>query len=199
VGGVRFRRSEAVDVEDFVLFFSYLLELVREPWIGSVTRVQAATHSGDRSMKKFLFQNAIIFSTVFLTLFSVSASAQTVSLSDGTILQGNTNRVGLNIGSIDYWDNGQILNNLIGISNPGFEPLVDRQIWSLAVAGSTTSFQTPNIYDGVPANYWAGATFMVEESQNGGAELGCTGTIASNTGPNYPVTQTNYQYPVFTI
>jgi LysM repeat protein len=38
------------------------------------------------------------------------------------------------------------------------------------------------------------------ESQSGGAELGCSGTIASNTGPNYPLTgQASYTAPVITV
>ncbi len=137
-------------------------------------------------MKKYFFHTAIIFSFI-LTLFAVSASAQTLTLNDGAILQSNTNRAGINIGAIDYWDTGQILKNLIGSSNPGMEPLQNRQIWSLATPGTTTTFTVPDIYDTVPANYWTGGTFTVVDSQSGGAELGCTGTIASNTGPNYPL------------
>ena len=140
---------------------------------------------------------AFVFSII--TTISVSTFAQTLALSDGSIIQGKTKRIGLNIGSINYYDNGQILKNLIGSSNPGFEPLMDRQIWALAVAGTTTTFSVPNIYDGVPANYWTGATFSVVAAQSGGAELGCTGTIASNTGPNYPVATALDISPVITV
>jgi hypothetical protein len=119
-----------------------------------------------------------------MALLTVCAAAQTLSLNDGSIVQSSTNRIGVNIGAIDYWDNGQILKNLIGSSNPGLEPLQDRQIWSLGTAGTTTTFTIPDQWDPVQPNYWAGGTFTVVESQSGGAELGCTGTIASNTGPN---------------
>src|SRR5580658_8094660 len=159
-----------------------------------------STHSGDCSMRKLLIHTATCFSALLLSLLAVSASAQTLSLNDGSILQSNTNRVGVNIGAIDYWDQGQILKNLIGSSDPGMEPLQDRQIWSLAAAGTSTSFTIPDIYDTVPPNYWTGGTFTVVESQSGGAELGCTGTIASNTGPNYPVTSvTTWVAPVITV
>src|SRR5580698_7153679 len=151
-------------------------------------------------MTKFSVYFAAFLAAVTLASLSVSASAQTVVLNDGAILQSKTNRVGVNIGAIDYWDQGQILKNLIGSSNPGMEPLQDRQIWSLAAGGSTTSFTIPDVYDGVSPNYWAGGTFTVVESQSSGAELGCTGTIASNTGPNYPVTSvTTWVAPVITV
>ena len=135
-----------------------------------------------------------------LVLFTSSVFAQTLSLNDGSIVQSSPNRIGVNIGAIDYWDSGQILKNLIGATNPGFEPLQNRQIWALTAAGTTTAFTIPDQYDGVPPNYWAGATFTVVESQSGGAELGCTGLIASNTGPNYPlVGQSTYAAPVMTV
>jgi hypothetical protein len=135
----------------------------------------------------------------FSAIFPSQISAQTLSLNDGAIVRSNTNRIGINIGAIDYWDNGQILKNLIGSSNPGFEPLQAQQIWALGTAGTTTTFTIPDKYDGVPPNYWSGGTFTVVQSQSGGAELGCTGTIASNTGPNYPlIGQSTYTAPVVT-
>ena len=145
-------------------------------------------------------RNVIALILCTLALFSVFAQAQTLSLNDGSIVRSDTNRIGINIGAIDYWDNGQILKNLIGTSNPGFEPLLDQQIWALGETGTTTTFTIPDIYDGVPPDYWAGGTFTVIESESGGSELGCTGTIASNTGPNYPlVGQATYTSPVVTI
>ena len=151
-------------------------------------------------MKTFSHHAVIVLILCTLALFSVFAQAQTLSLNDGSIVRSDTNRIGINIGAIDYWDNGQILKNLIGTSNPGFEPLLDQQIWAIGTAGTKTTFTIPDIYDGVPPNYWAGGTFTVIESESGGSELGCTGTIASNTGPNYPlVGQATYTSPVVTI
>src|ERR1700734_3687785 len=107
-------------------------------------------------MKKFSVYFAAVLAAVAIISLSVTASAQTVALNDGAILQSNTNRVGVNIGAIDYWDQGQILKNLIGSSNPGMEPLQDRQIWALTTAGTATTFTIPDIYDTVSPNYWAG-------------------------------------------
>ncbi len=128
-----------------------------------------------------------IFSLAFMALMSVTVSGQTLSLNDGTVIQSKTNRIGVNIGSINYYDSGQILKNLIGSINPGFEPVLSQQIWVLASAGTSTTFTEPDTYDNAPANYWTGATFKVVDSQSGGAELGCTGTIASNAAGASPL------------
>lgn len=127
----------------------------------------------------------IVTAFLFIVLARVAVS-QTVALDDTTILQQKTSRVGMNIGAIDYFDSGQIYKNLAGINNPGMEPSLTRQIWAIASAGTTTTFTIPDQFDTVPPNYWIGGTVTVVDSQSGGAELGCVGTIASNTGPNYP-------------
>jgi hypothetical protein len=148
------------------------------------------------SMKYVVWTVVMLVITAFCT-GQLSAQTPTVTLDDQSILQASTKRVGLNIGSINYWDNGQLLKNLIGPINPGFEPLIDQQIWALSTAGTTTGFTDPDKWDGEPANYWAGGTFTIVASQSAGAELNCTGLIASNTGPNSPTnTQTN---PTFTM
>ncbi len=137
---------------------------------------------------------------ILLALVWRKTPAQTVSLNDDSVIRKNVHRIGINIGAIDYWDNGQLLKNLIGSTNPGFEPLLDQQIWALSENGSTTTFTIPDQYDTVPANYWAGGTVRVVESQTGGAELGCTATIASNSGPNEPAATAKWTTrPIITI
>ena len=138
-------------------------------------------------MKKFLIHTCAILTLFIATMLSVPASSQTLALNDGITLQPKTNRVGINIGSITFYDNGQLLKNLIGSFNPGFEPLINRQVWNIEYAGTANSFAMNNIYDGAPANYWAGATFIVYAGVPGAPEDGCTGLVASNTGPNSPV------------
>ena len=137
-------------------------------------------------MKRFLIHPYRFLIPLLLFISSVSVKAQTVALNDGITIQPNTNRVGMNIGSITFYDNGQILKNLIGSFNPGFEPLINRQVWNIKLAGTANSFTVNNIYDGAPANYWTGATFVVYAGTPGAPEDGCTGLVASNTGPNYP-------------
>ena len=137
-------------------------------------------------MNKFLIVRCTILIAFILGISSVLAPAQTVTLNDGITLQSKTNRVGMNIGSITFYDNGQLLKNLIGSFNPGFEPLINRQVWNIEHPGTANSFTVNNIYDGAPTNYWAGATFVVYGGTSGAPEDGCTGLVASNTGPNYP-------------
>ena len=137
-------------------------------------------------MKSLVAFSRILLFLVTLVVASLPSSAQTLTLNDSSIVQSKTNRIGMNIAQVNYWDSGQLLKNLIGSLNPGFEPLIDREIWVLNEAGTTSSFTEPNGGDNVAANYWAGGTFSVVESQSAGAELGCTGTIASNTGGGSP-------------
>jgi hypothetical protein len=126
----------------------------------------------------------------------VAAQTPTVVLNDQTVIRPTTKRVGINLGSINYWDNGQMLKNLIGAQNPGFEPPLNQEIWALDRAGTATSFTEPDQWDLVQANNFAGGTYKVILSQSGGPELGCSGTIVSNTGPNYPTATGTL--PVFT-
>jgi hypothetical protein len=130
--------------------------------------------------------------------FAVPSAAQTLSLNDRSVVLGNPERIGLNLGTINYYDSGQLLKNLIGSNNPGMEPLLNQQIWVLDRKGTTTTFSVPDQWDAVPANYWAGGTVSVVESESGGAERRCSSTIASNTGPNYP-NETNNTDPIITI
>src|SRR6266702_4388083 len=110
---------------------------------------------------------------------------QTLTISDSVVVNSTPQKVGINIGALDYYDNGQGLKNIVGEIDPGFEPVQNAQIQVINAAGTTTTFADYNQYDIVPLNYWQGGTFTVVASQTGGAELGCTGTIASQTGPNY--------------
>lgn len=130
--------------------------------------------------------------------FALLSAAQTLSLHDRSIIVRNPDRIGINIGTVNYYDSGQVLKNLIGSNNPGMEPLLNQQIWVLDKKGTPTTFSVPDQWDAVPANYWAGGTVTVVESESGGAQRRCSGTIASNTGPNYP-NQTSNTYPLITI
>src|ERR1700761_4523385 len=72
-------------------------------------------------------------------LLGVSASpmlpAQTVALSDSTVVQASPYRIGINIGAVNFYDTGQIYKNLFGATNVGFEPLTIRSIWVANAAG----------------------------------------------------------------
>ena len=106
-----------------------------------------------------------------------------------TVVQSNVMAPGINLGTINYYNDGQVLKNIVGAINPGFEPALSQQIQVVNTTGTSSSWTDPNKYAIVPANYWAGGTATVVHSQSGNT-TGCSSTIASNTGPNYP-TETN--------
>jgi len=117
------------------------------------------------------------------------AQTHTLTIHDGTVIQPVTKRVGHNLGNVSYFDSGQILKNVIGTENPGFEPLQIRHIYTLTKDGTTTSFTSPDIYDSSAPeylNYWAGGTVTIVSSEKKGAEVGCTAKIASSTVDHYP-------------
>src|ERR1700693_867614 len=104
---------------------------------------------------------AALIVLAWLSFWTDKSAAQTINFNDGSVVQSTTKRVGLNIGSMNYYDTGQILKNLVGSLNPGFEPPISRQIWALDTNGTTTTFPIPDVYYSGAANYWAGATFTV--------------------------------------
>jgi len=100
-----------------------------------------------------------------------------------TVVHASVTAPGINLGTINYYNDGQILKNMAGYINPGFEPALTQQVQVVTKSGSTTSWTDPSSWNGPAKDEWAGATFSVVHSQSG-ANTGCTGTIASNTGPN---------------
>lgn len=124
----------------------------------------------------------------------LTSSAQVLTLNDGSVINSAPQKIGINLGACDNYDNAQVMTNLLWCGgNPGFEPSQTRNIQPLQAAGTRTTFSDENKYDGSIVNLWAGATFTVTASASGGAELGCTGTIISNTGPNrFQITAGSY-------
>src|SRR5882672_6182118 len=132
-----------------------------------------------------------------LFLTAISAIAQTVTLNDASTIVASPFRIGMNLGDVNWYSNGNMYKNIIGQNNPGFEPMEDRRIWVVDSTGTTTSFTGPINYDNYPPNYFAGAQYNVISVQAGGAELGCTGLVTSNTNANWPAGgSTN---PTFTL
>lgn len=123
---------------------------------------------------------------ISILLTAIFSSAQTVTLNDASTVVASPYRLGLNIGDVCWYSNCNITKNIIGNNNPNMEAMEDRRVYPLAVAGTTTTFTSPINYDNYPPNYFAGAGFTIIYSQNGGAQQGCTGTIASNTNANWP-------------
>ena len=108
--------------------------------------------------------------------FTTSGGSTTTNIAVGaTVLQPNVKRFGINLGSINNYDSGQMMKNLVS-ANPGFEG----QIWNSAIAcGSATanSCTDSNGYSTWGANFWANATYQVIS----GPAAGRTGTVGSST------------------
>ena len=79
-----------------------------------------------------------------------------VQLTDA-ILHSSVTAPGINLGTINYYNDGQILKNMAGYINPGFEPALTQQIQVITKNGSTTSWTDPNQWNGPARNFWAGA------------------------------------------
>jgi len=115
------------------------------------------------------------------------ASAQTVTMTDSAVIGSNA-RPGLNLGqpSGSY----PFFKNYLAFGNPGFEPMIDQQIFQFQApqaVSSPTSFQwnvNNTLYSSYDANQWAGANFAVVQgsyaSGNSDPALGCTGTVKSS-------------------
>ena len=115
------------------------------------------------------------------------AGAQTVAMTDSAVIGSNA-RPGLNLGqpSGSY----PFFKNYLAFGNPGFEPMIDQQIYQFQApqaVSSPTSFQwnvNNTQYSSYDANQWAGATFTVVQgsyaSGNSDPALGCTGTVKSS-------------------
>jgi hypothetical protein len=76
-----------------------------------------------------------------------SAWTQSSLLNDRSVLQNNPDSIGSKIGAIDNSNSGQLLKNLIGSTNSGFEPMQNGQIWKSTAGGSSTYFAAPDISD----------------------------------------------------
>ena len=114
---------------------------------------------------------------LLLTLTSKS-QAQTTTIAIGsTAVQPAVKRLGINLGTLDFYDSGQTSQNLL-IRNPGFEG----QIWNSTIrcmSGTPTSCVDDDQWSGWPADFWDGATFEVIY----GTAVGRTGTVTSSTAP----------------
>lgn len=104
---------------------------------------------------------------------------QTIALSDSMIVQPSPYRIGINFGSVNNHDSGQVLKNLFGALNVGFEPLYVNSIWVAEAAGTSASFVNPDQYDTPVTDQLAGSTYIIVESTT--AAKGCSGTITGNT------------------
>jgi hypothetical protein len=115
---------------------------------------------------------------LFLLTLTSKSQAQTTTIAIGsTAVQPAVKRLGINLGTLDFYDSGQTSQNLL-IRNPGFEG----QIWNSTIrcmSGTPTSCVDDDQWSGWPAGFWDGAAFEVIY----GTAVGRTGAVTSSTAP----------------
>ena len=131
--------------------------------------------AGRPGLKKSQSLSLITFA---LLAWAGNLSAQSTNIAIGsTVLQPSVKRLGINLGTLTFYDSGQTTQNLM-TGNPGFEG----QIWNSTircVSGTATSCVDEDQYTGWTGGFWSGATFEVFY----GASAGRTGTVTSSTAP----------------
>jgi hypothetical protein len=93
----------------------------------------------------------------------------------GTVIQTGMQRLGVNIDGQNYYDSGQMMQNLV-YRNPGFEGETWQSILQCASVTANTCTDA-NAWAQWPANFLQGATFSFIY----GAANGQTGTVVSST------------------
>lgn len=106
------------------------------------------------------------------------ASAQRVTFDENVVINPAPYRIGINIGSQDYYS-GELMKNLVCNMNCGFEPALTQEIWPVTY-GTATTFRSDNAsWDSAPANYWKGATITVVQSS--GPARNCSAKVTAQT------------------
>ena len=119
-------------------------------------------------------------SAAILLVFAFrTVGAQTTNIFIGAnVLQPSVKRFGINLGTADYFDAGQITKNLV-FRNPGFEGEIYNSTIRCA-SGTAITCVDDNSLSAWPSGFWNGATF---EFISGTAQ-GLAGTVSSYTASN---------------
>lgn len=118
----------------------------------------------------------LAFLLFLVTSFSLQSQTTTTNIAiDSTVIQPRVKHLGINLATHNYWDSGQMMQNLV-LENPGFEGEIYQSIIQCA-SGTTTTCVDSDSYSSWPAGFWNGATFEFFY----GAANGATGTISNYT------------------
>ncbi len=86
--------------------------------------------------------------------------------------------MGINLGTPNYYDSGQMMKNLIFNNNPSFQGEIYSQTVRCAT-GTATGCVDDDPYSGIPSNFWNGASYSFIY----GTAEGRSGTITSSLAP----------------
>ena len=107
-----------------------------------------------------------------LTLYGQTSTSTNIAVG-ATVIQPTVKHLGINLGTHNYWDSGQMMQNLV-LQNPGFEGEIYQSIIECA-SGTTTTCVDSDTYSSWPTGFWNGATFEFFY----GAANGSTGSVSS--------------------
>ncbi len=119
---------------------------------------------------------------LFALVAPAQLAAQTTTINVGsTVIQNPVKRFGINLGTPDFYDSGQMTKNLVYTTNPSFEGEIYQSLIQCG-SGTATSCSDVNIYSGFPVSFWLNASYTMIT----GTSTGRSGTICSFSGANYP-------------
>src|SRR5580658_8737491 len=133
--------------------------------------------AGRRTQRSSKVEAAGLAFLLFLVT-SLTLQSQTTSTNiaiGSTVIQPGVKHLGINLATHNYWDSGQMMQNLV-LENPGFEGEIYQSIIECA-SGSVTTCVDSDLYSAWPAGFWNGATFEFFY----GAANGLTGTVSNYT------------------
>ncbi|HLW69477.1 MAG TPA: hypothetical protein VKS22_02530, partial [Candidatus Binataceae bacterium] len=117
---------------------------------------------------------------MFLSVITAVRDAHAASARSSTTLVvaaspsiNNIPRIGVNLSPWTYYGAEQYQSNIV--MNPGFEPIIDRSLVSVATSGKH-GFTNSSTWPAYANNFWNGATFEVLTGQSAGV----TGNIVSS-------------------
>jgi hypothetical protein len=117
-------------------------------------------------------------SLLALAVPAVLQSQVTTINVNNQVIQSPVKRFGINLGSTNFYDSGQMLKNLI-INNPGFEGEIAQSMIQCG-SGTANSCTHANPYSGWSNDFWDGATYQFVY----GTALGRSGTVSTYTAAN---------------
>jgi alpha-L-arabinofuranosidase len=132
--------------------------------------------AGRRTQRSSKVEAAGLAFLLFLVT-SLTLQSQTTSTNiaiGSTVIQPGVKHLGINLATHNYWDSGQMMQNLV-LENPGFEGEIYQSI--IECASGTTTTCVDSGYSSWPAGFWNGATFEFFY----GAANGAAGTISNYT------------------
>jgi hypothetical protein len=120
---------------------------------------------------------ALLLALVISFPLQAQTGSTTTNIAIGsTVLQPTVKHFGINLQMHNYWDSGQMMQNLV-MENPGFEGEIYQSIIKCA-SGTTMTCVDSDTYAGWPTGFWNDATFEFIY----GAANGSTGSVSSYTG-----------------